>query len=168
MGRKARTILAHSRGLESKKISSRRRSVFLDFSFYRTYRDVGTSKNLQVCNCLTELYSANSKLAGAQADPPWQTPVSPHLCHAHAAHYSRKIEMPRKEAPFQFLAGNIANYEFSKGNGKGPTTGNANYVDSLFLMVKIFGANRESRDSKVLGLRCLLGTSVARLGLPNN
>jgi hypothetical protein len=36
MGRKVRTILAHSHGLESKKISGRRRGVLLDFSFYRT------------------------------------------------------------------------------------------------------------------------------------
>src|SRR6266478_2037290 len=40
LGRKVRTILAHSHGLESKKISGRRRGVFLDFSFYRTYRDL--------------------------------------------------------------------------------------------------------------------------------
>src|SRR5882762_5451695 len=40
MGRKVRTILAHSQGLESKKISGRRRGVFLDFSFYRTSREV--------------------------------------------------------------------------------------------------------------------------------
>jgi hypothetical protein len=39
----------------------------------RTYEDAETSGNLQVCNCLTELYSANSKLAGAHAHPPWQT-----------------------------------------------------------------------------------------------
>src|SRR5450759_4831186 len=38
MGRKARTILAHSHGLESKKISGRRRSVSLDSPFYRTYQ----------------------------------------------------------------------------------------------------------------------------------
>src|SRR6202165_399296 len=31
---------AQSHGLESQKISGRRRSVFLDFSFYRTYRDL--------------------------------------------------------------------------------------------------------------------------------
>src|ERR1700694_1499644 len=36
MERKARTILAHSHGLESQKISGGGRSVFLDFSFYRT------------------------------------------------------------------------------------------------------------------------------------
>src|SRR6267143_5487941 len=40
MGRKVRTILAHSQGLESKKISGRRRGVFLDFSFYRTCREL--------------------------------------------------------------------------------------------------------------------------------
>ena len=40
MERKTRTILAHSHGLESKKISGRRRSVFLDFPFYRTSQDV--------------------------------------------------------------------------------------------------------------------------------
>jgi hypothetical protein len=31
----------------------------------KTYQDLGTCKNLQVCNCLTELYSADSKLLGA-------------------------------------------------------------------------------------------------------
>src|SRR6202142_121931 len=36
MGRKARTMLAHSEGLESKKSSGGGRSVFLDFPFYRT------------------------------------------------------------------------------------------------------------------------------------
>jgi hypothetical protein len=41
MGRKVRTILAHSHGLESKKKSGRRRGVSLDFSFYRTSRDLG-------------------------------------------------------------------------------------------------------------------------------
>jgi hypothetical protein len=35
--------------------------------------DVAVSKNLQVCNSLTGLYSANSKLAGAYGDPPRQT-----------------------------------------------------------------------------------------------
>src|ERR1700739_515150 len=39
-----------------------------------TSRAVRTSENLQVCNCLTGLYSANSRLAGANVDPPWQTP----------------------------------------------------------------------------------------------
>ena len=34
------------------------------------YLDLGTTKNLQVCNSLTGLYSVNSKLAGAHADPP--------------------------------------------------------------------------------------------------
>src|SRR6266404_4207663 len=42
LGRKVRTILAHSHGLESKKISGRRRGVFLDFSFYRTSRDLAS------------------------------------------------------------------------------------------------------------------------------
>ncbi len=42
MGRKVRTILAHSQGLESKKISGRRRGVFLDFSFYRTSWDLAS------------------------------------------------------------------------------------------------------------------------------
>jgi hypothetical protein len=32
----------------------------------RTYQDVGTSKNSRVGNCLTELFSANSKLAGSR------------------------------------------------------------------------------------------------------
>jgi hypothetical protein len=36
MGRKARTIPAHSRELESKKISGDGRGIFLDFPFYRT------------------------------------------------------------------------------------------------------------------------------------
>ena len=40
MGRKLRTILAHSHGLKSKKKSGRRRGVSLDFSFYRTSRDL--------------------------------------------------------------------------------------------------------------------------------
>jgi hypothetical protein len=40
MGRKVKTILAHSHGLESRKISGGGRSVFLDFSFYRTSQDV--------------------------------------------------------------------------------------------------------------------------------
>ena len=30
-------------------------------------------KNLQVCNCLSELYSINSKLAGAHGHPGWST-----------------------------------------------------------------------------------------------
>jgi hypothetical protein len=38
-----------------------------------TRQDVGASKNLQVSECRTGLYSANSKLAGAHGDPPWQT-----------------------------------------------------------------------------------------------
>jgi hypothetical protein len=38
MGRKVRTILAHSHGLKSKKKSGGRRGVSLDFSFYRTYQ----------------------------------------------------------------------------------------------------------------------------------
>src|SRR5712675_253124 len=42
LGRKVRTILAHSHGLESKKISGRRRGVFLDFSFYRTHQDLAS------------------------------------------------------------------------------------------------------------------------------
>jgi hypothetical protein len=138
------------------------------FSQQRTYEDVGTRKNLQECNCLTELYSAISKLAGAYADPPWQTSVPPHLWHPHAAHHSREIEISRKEAPFQLLAGNIANNELSKGNGKDPTTDNANNLDPLLLMFKIFGAIWETRDSKVLRLRCALGSPVARLGLSNN
>ena len=40
MGRKARSTLAQSGRLESQKISGGGRSVFLDFSFYRTYRDL--------------------------------------------------------------------------------------------------------------------------------
>jgi hypothetical protein len=40
MGRKARSIFAHSQGLESKKKSGGGGSVFLDFPFYRTYQDV--------------------------------------------------------------------------------------------------------------------------------
>jgi hypothetical protein len=40
MGRKVRTILAHSDGLESEKKSGRRRGIFLDFPFYRTYQDL--------------------------------------------------------------------------------------------------------------------------------
>ena len=34
---------------------------------------VASFKNLQVCNSRTELYSVNSKSAGAHGDPPWQT-----------------------------------------------------------------------------------------------
>jgi hypothetical protein len=64
-------------GLDGKTISPvpyrRGRSISLDFPLYRTYQDVGTSKNLQVCNYLTGLYSADSKLVGAHADPPRQT-----------------------------------------------------------------------------------------------
>jgi len=37
MGRRARTILADSNGLESKKISRSGRGIFLDFPFYRTW-----------------------------------------------------------------------------------------------------------------------------------
>src|ERR1039457_5784415 len=40
MGRKARSTLAQSGRLESQKISGGGRSVFLDFSFYRTSRDL--------------------------------------------------------------------------------------------------------------------------------
>ena len=43
MGRKVRTIYDHSDWLESKKISSRRRRVFLDFPFYRTVRSDGAA-----------------------------------------------------------------------------------------------------------------------------
>jgi hypothetical protein len=38
--RKNRTILVPAHGLESQKISGRGRSVLLDFSFYRTSRDL--------------------------------------------------------------------------------------------------------------------------------
>src|ERR1039457_2105348 len=41
MERKARSTLAQSGRLESQKISGGGRSVFLDFSFYRTSRDLG-------------------------------------------------------------------------------------------------------------------------------
>ena len=44
MGRKLRTILAHSHGLKSKKKSGRRRGVSLDFSFYRTSQALLTQK----------------------------------------------------------------------------------------------------------------------------
>ena len=54
-------------GCEARKIPAAGEVFFLDFTFYRTYQDVGTSKNLQVCECLTGLYSANSKLVGAHA-----------------------------------------------------------------------------------------------------
>src|SRR5579863_329860 len=40
MARRARNILAHSQGLESKKNSGGRRGIFLDFTFYRTYQDL--------------------------------------------------------------------------------------------------------------------------------
>src|ERR1700690_393633 len=40
MGRKARTMLAHSKALESKKRSRGGRSVGLHFPFYRTYQDL--------------------------------------------------------------------------------------------------------------------------------
>src|ERR1039458_3280222 len=40
MGRKTRSILAHSYGLESQNISGDGRSIFLDFSFYRTSQDL--------------------------------------------------------------------------------------------------------------------------------
>jgi len=40
MGRKARSTLAQSSRLESQKISGGGRSVFLDFSFYRTSQDL--------------------------------------------------------------------------------------------------------------------------------
>jgi len=40
MGQKARSILAHSYGLESKRISGGGGSVFLDFPFYRTYQEL--------------------------------------------------------------------------------------------------------------------------------
>jgi hypothetical protein len=46
MGRKARTIPAHPHGLESKKKSGRRRNIFLDFPFYRTYQDLARSASL--------------------------------------------------------------------------------------------------------------------------
>ena len=42
-GAEGQNILTHSRGLESKKISGGARSVFLDFTFYRTYRELGTA-----------------------------------------------------------------------------------------------------------------------------
>jgi hypothetical protein len=42
MGRKARNTLAQSGRLESQKISGGGRSVFLDFSFYRTYQDLAS------------------------------------------------------------------------------------------------------------------------------
>jgi hypothetical protein len=38
MGRKVRTIHAQFDGLESEKNSGHRRSIFLDFPFYRTYQ----------------------------------------------------------------------------------------------------------------------------------
>jgi hypothetical protein len=41
VGRKAKTILAHSQGLESKKISGGGGSIFLDFTFYRTSQELG-------------------------------------------------------------------------------------------------------------------------------
>jgi len=44
MGRKLRTILAHSHGLESQKISGGGRGVLLDFSFYRTSRDLADQR----------------------------------------------------------------------------------------------------------------------------
>jgi hypothetical protein len=40
MGRKARIILAHLSGLESKKCSGGGRSIFLDFTLYRTSQDL--------------------------------------------------------------------------------------------------------------------------------
>jgi hypothetical protein len=40
-GRKTRTILTHSQGLESKKLSGGGRSIFLDFTFYRTSQELG-------------------------------------------------------------------------------------------------------------------------------
>jgi hypothetical protein len=40
MGRKTRTILADSHGLESKKKSGGRRGIFLDFPFYGTYQEL--------------------------------------------------------------------------------------------------------------------------------
>jgi hypothetical protein len=43
MGRKARSTLAQSQWLESQKISGGGRSVFLDFSFYRTSQDLARS-----------------------------------------------------------------------------------------------------------------------------
>jgi hypothetical protein len=43
MGRQAGNILAHSKGLESKKSSGGGRGIFLDFSFYRTYQDLAVS-----------------------------------------------------------------------------------------------------------------------------
>jgi hypothetical protein len=42
IGQNVRTIRSHPQGLEGKKISGRSRSVFLDFPFYRTYRDVAS------------------------------------------------------------------------------------------------------------------------------
>ena len=39
-----------------------------------TYRDVRMSENSQVCNYLTGLYSADSKMVRAHADPSRQTP----------------------------------------------------------------------------------------------
>src|SRR5450759_4604004 len=44
MGRKARNTLAQSGRLESQKISGGGRSVFLDFSFYRTYQELAADR----------------------------------------------------------------------------------------------------------------------------
>jgi hypothetical protein len=78
------------------------------------------------------------------------------------------LRCPGKKPPFQHLAGNIANNELSRGNGKKPTIGKANNLDPLLLVFKIFGVVWESRDSKVLRLTCARPTPVARLRLPNN
>jgi len=45
MGRKVKTILAHSQGLERRKIPGGARSVFLDFSFYRTSQELAKQES---------------------------------------------------------------------------------------------------------------------------
>ena len=61
MGRKTKTILAHLQGLESQKISGGGRSVFLDFSFYRTYQDLGGNNAIELTVLIDSPYlSKNS------------------------------------------------------------------------------------------------------------
>jgi hypothetical protein len=49
MERKARTNPAQLYGLENKKKSGRRRSIFLDFPFYRTYQELRVIVAIRAC-----------------------------------------------------------------------------------------------------------------------